>query len=310
MAKWTETDIPDQTGRTILVTGANSGLGLRSAEALARAGAFVIMACRNETKASAACDAVCAVARAKPAAVVRLDLSDLGSVRACAAEVHERFGRIDVLMNNAGVMAMPLQRTAEGHEMQFGTNHLGHFALTGLLLPALGGPGARVVTTSSMAHRRGSIRWDDVDWHHRYSKWLAYAQSKLANLLFAFELDRRAGAAGAKLTSVAAHPGYAATHLQAASPRASGNRLGVAVMELGNRLIAQSDAMGALPQLYAATMPDVDGGQYFGPDLLEWRGHPRRVGASRRAHDVEAARRLWSMSEDLTGVTYDFAAIA
>lgn len=310
MAKWNERDIPDQSGRTVLITGANSGLGLRSAEALARAGARVLMGCRSETKAKQAADAVREVATGPAPLVVRLDLSDLGSVRACAAEVVETYSRIDVLMNNAGIMATPLARTDEGREMQFATNHLGHFALTGLLLPALANPGSRVVTTSSMAHRPGTIRWDDIDWNGRYSKWLAYAQSKLANLLFAFELDRRAAAAGAKLTSVAAHPGYAATHLQAAAPKAAGNRVMTSVMEFGNRLMAQSDTMGALPQLYAATMPDVEGGEYFGPDFFEWRGHPRRVGASGRARDVDAAVRLWSLSEDLTGVHYDFAAIA
>jgi NAD(P)-dependent dehydrogenase (short-subunit alcohol dehydrogenase family) len=309
MAKWTAADIPDQSGRTILITGANSGLGLRSAEALARAGAHVLMACRSETKAKTASDAVREVASGTPPTVVRLDLSDLGSVRTCAAEVLEIAPRVDVLMNNAGVMAIPLERTPEGHEMQFATNHLGHFALTGLLLPALTTPGARVVTTSSMAHRGGRIRWDDIDWQTRYSKWLAYGQSKLANLLFAYELDRRAGAAGAKLTSVAAHPGYASTHLQAAGPEKAGNRFMGAVMELGNRLLGQSDAMGALPQLYAASMPDVEGGEYFGPDFLEWRGHPRRVGATARARDVDDAQRLWSLSEDLTGVHYDFAAV-
>ncbi len=310
MAKWNERDIPDQSGRTILITGANSGLGLRSAEALARAGGHVLMGCRSETKAKKAADAVREVASGPAPTIVRLDLSDLGSVRSCASDVLQQYPRIDVLMNNAGIMATPLARTPEGREMQFATNHLGHFALTGLLLPALRNPGSRVVTTSSMAHRGGTIRWDDVDWNGRYSKWLAYAQSKLANLLFALELDRRAAAAGAKLTSVAAHPGYAATHLQAAAPRAAGNRLMTSVMELGNRMVAQSDAMGALPQLYAATMPDVEGGEYFGPDFFEWRGHPKRVGTSGRARDVEAARRLWSMSEDLTGVQYDFAAIA
>jgi NAD(P)-dependent dehydrogenase (short-subunit alcohol dehydrogenase family) len=310
MRKWSETDIPDQTGRTVLITGANSGLGLRSAEALARAGATVLMGCRSETKAKVAADAVADVARGAPPAVLRLDLSDLGSVRACAAEVLERVGRIDVLMNNAGVMAMPLQRTADGREMHFATNHLGHFALTGLLLPALSGPDARVVTTSSMAHRVGVIRWDDIDWHKRYSKWLAYGQSKLANLLFMLELDRRASAAGAKLISAAAHPGYAATHLQSAASRAAGNRAATFVYELGNRMMGQSDAMGALPQLYAATMPDVKGAEYFGPDFLEWRGHPRRVGANGRARNVEAAQRLWSVSEELTGVHYGFAAVS
>jgi NAD(P)-dependent dehydrogenase (short-subunit alcohol dehydrogenase family) len=308
-SRWTADDIPDQTGRTVLITGANSGLGLRSAEALAARGARVLMACRNETKAKAAVEEVRAVATAAEPEVVRLDLADLASVRTAAEHIGELAPELDVLMNNAGVMALPPGRTADGFEVQFGTNHLGHFALTGLLLPALlRAQAPRVVTTSSFAHRMGRMRWDDLNWHHgRYRKWLAYGQSKLANLLYTFELDRRARDAGAHLVSVAAHPGYANTHLQAAGPEQSGNRLMLIGSGLANRALAQSDAMGALPQLYAATMPDVTSAEYFGPNgRLETRGFPRRVGSNNASRDPAAARRLWQTSEELTGVTYQF----
>jgi NAD(P)-dependent dehydrogenase (short-subunit alcohol dehydrogenase family) len=304
--RWTADDIPDQTGRTILITGANSGLGLRSAESLAAKGAKVLMACRNETKAKAARDDVAAVATGPEPQVVKLDLSDLASVRAAATEVDGSVDHIDVLMNNAGVMAIPLARTADGFEMQFGTNHLGHFALTGLLLPALRrAPSPRVISTSSTAHKIGRMRWDDLNWETgRYSKWLAYGQSKLSNLLFMHELDRRAGGA---LLSAAAHPGYAATHLQAVGPDATGNRLMGTVFDGLNRVVAQSDRDGALPQLYAATMPDVSGGDYYGPDgPFEVRGGPKRVSHTGAAGNADAQRRLWEQSEALTGVTYAF----
>jgi NAD(P)-dependent dehydrogenase (short-subunit alcohol dehydrogenase family) len=303
--KWTSADIPDQNGRTVLVTGANSGLGLRSAQALAGKGARVLMGCRSETKAKVALDEVRAMAIGPEPEVVRLDLADLASVRAAAEQVDGTVERLDVLMNNAGVMAVPFAETADGFEMQFGTNHLGHFALTGLLLPVLQRAEApRVVTTSSAAHRTGRMRFDDLDWKQgRYMRWGAYGRSKLANLLFTFELDRRARAAGADLVAVAAHPGYANTHLQATS--AGQNPLKAGFFAVGNMLFAQSDVQGAWPQLYAATMPDVAGGEYFGPDgPFESRGHPRRVGTSSAARDVESARRLWEVSEALTGVSY------
>jgi NAD(P)-dependent dehydrogenase (short-subunit alcohol dehydrogenase family) len=307
---WTARDLPDQTGRTVVVTGANSGLGLRSAEALAAKGARVLMGCRNETRAKAAVDVVKAVATAAEPEIVRLDLADLSSVRAGAQHIGELTGHVDVLMNNAGVMALPLGRTADGFEMQFGTNHLGHFALTGLLLPRLlQAEAPRVVTTSSLTHRMGRMRWKDLNWHRgHYGKWTAYGQSKLANLLFTFELDRRAREAGTQLVSVAAHPGYANTHLQATGPEQSGNKLMLVGAGMLNRMAAQSDAMGALPQLYAAAMPDVSGGEYFGPDgRFESRGFPSRVGTTKAARNPEAARRLWQVSEELTGVTYQWS---
>jgi NAD(P)-dependent dehydrogenase (short-subunit alcohol dehydrogenase family) len=311
MAHWASTDIPDQTGRTVLVTGANSGLGLRSAQALSRRGAAVLMACRSAERAEAARAQVAESATGAEPRVVTLDLADLGSIRTAAAEVDGTVERLDVLMNNAGVMALPLGRTADGFEMQLGTNHLGHFALTGLLLPALRRAAApRVVTTSSGVHRMGRNQWDDDPnfEHKRYGKWAAYGNSKLANLLFMRELGRRAGEAGVDLVSAAAHPGYASTHLQSTSARAGNGviaRATGAVMAIGNGLVAQSDAAGALPQLYAATMDGVSSGDYFGPSgLFELRGGPQAVDMSSAARDDEAARRLWTLSEQLTGVTY------
>jgi NAD(P)-dependent dehydrogenase (short-subunit alcohol dehydrogenase family) len=306
MARWTVEDIPDQSGTTVLVTGANSGLGLRSAEALAAAGARVLLACRNAEKAATAHEAVAARATGKPPEVVALDLSDLDSVEACAAGLAGQVDRIDVLLNNAGVMAVPKARTAQGFELQMGTNHLGHFALTGRLLPLLlAAPAPRVVTVSSTGHKPGRIRWDDPNWERdRYHAWPAYFQTKLANLLFTAELQRQAREAGTGLLAVAAHPGYAATNLATAGP-GSANAFMRQGARLSDRLLGQSDAMGALPQLYAATMPDVEANDYWGPDgFMEQRGHPQRVGRTKRAQDADAARRLWAMSEDLTGVTY------
>jgi NAD(P)-dependent dehydrogenase (short-subunit alcohol dehydrogenase family) len=310
MTRWTTDDIPDQTGRTILVTGANSGLGLRSAEALAAKGARVLLGCRNEAKAKVARDAVAENATGPEPEVIKLDLSDLSSVAAAASAVDAAVPHLDVLMNNAGVMAIPKSKTADGFETQFGTNHLGHFALTAQLFPALRrAPAPRVVITSSTAHRAGKMRWDDLNWASgRYSKWLAYGQSKLANLLFMYELDQRTMAADVPLIAAAAHPGYAATHLQAVGPEAAGNRIMGSIMGGLNRIVAQSDADGALPQLYAATMPDVHGGEYFGPDgMFELRGGPQRAPKNGAAKDPDAARKLWEASEALTGVTFAIA---
>ena len=306
MTSWTAADIPDQKGRIVLITGANSGLGLRSAEALARAGAQVLLACRDPKKAADALELVEACATTGAPSVISLDLADLSSIEAAAEVVADRVDHIDVLMNNAGVMAIPLRRTADDFEMQFGTNHLGHFALTGRLLPLLlAADEPRVISTSSQAHRIGKMRWDDLHWRKRYSKWLAYGQSKLANLLFAFELDRRAQREGVALVAAAAHPGYASTHLQAAGPEMAGNPLMERAMDFGNRIMAQSDADGALPQLYAATMPNVKGGEYYGPNgPFEVRGSPKKVGCAGAARDTSAAKRLWDVSEKETGVTY------
>ncbi len=299
--EWTARDIPDQSGRVAVVTGANSGLGLATATELARARARVVLACRDEVKGAGAGGRICSEVPAADVHVARLDLADLGSVRSFA----ENLGleRVDLLINNAGVMAPPRRLTKDGFESQFGTNHLGHFALTGLLLPRLlTAPAPRVVTVSSALHRRGTIDFDDLQGERRYNRWSAYGQSKLANLMFCFELQRRATAARTSLESVAAHPGYAATNLQFAGPNRFYER---AFMVIGNRLFAQSAEMGALPTLYAATVPDLPGGTYVGPDGRgEQRGYPRIVTAARKAYDEDAWRRLWEVSEALTGVHY------
>jgi NAD(P)-dependent dehydrogenase (short-subunit alcohol dehydrogenase family) len=303
MSDWTDAQIPDQSGRTAVVTGANSGIGFQAARRLAQHGARVVLAVRDADRGEAAAERIAMDGGAPRPEVRRLDLADLASVRAFA----EGFGEpLDVLVNNAGVMALPRRTTADGFEMQLGTNHLGHFALTGLLLDRLlERPGARVVTVSSGAHRMGRVRFDNLQGERHYQRWLAYGQSKLANLLFAAELQRRATAAGLDLLSVAAHPGYASTNLQVRGAQMDGSALKEHGAVLLNRLVGQSDDMGALPTLYAATSPDVRGGGYFGPDgPFESRGHPRPVGRSGAARDPETARRLWEVSEDLTGVRY------
>ena len=301
---WTAADLPDLSGKTVVVTGGNSGIGYEAALQFARKRAHVVLACRNMEKARPAADRIAALAPGAPVEAMPLDLSSLASVRSFADAFKGRNRMLHVLCNNAGVMGIPYSRTADGFEMQLGTNHLGHFALTGLLLDRLlAADGARVVTVSSATHMIGRIRFDDLQSEHGYGKMRAYEQSKLANLLFAFELERRAEAARVKLISVACHPGYAATNLM--GPR----RLGSAVMEMimgvANRLFAQSAAVGALPTLYAAAAPDLRGGEYIGPDGLGqiW-GYPAKVDCSAAAHDAAAAGRLWQISEQLTSVRY------
>jgi NAD(P)-dependent dehydrogenase (short-subunit alcohol dehydrogenase family) len=302
--RWTASDMPDLSGRLAVVTGANSGLGLVTSRELARAGAEVIMACRNLDKGQAAAEEVRAVAAGTEVHLERLDLADLSSVAAFADRLSA--DRLDLLINNAGVMAPPRRLTADGFESQFGTNHLGHFALTGLLLHRLlAAPEPRVVTVSSQAHRTGRINFSDLQGERHYIRWLAYGQAKLANLMFCFELQRRASAAGAALRSMAAHPGYSRTNLQFAAPPWYER----AMMAVTNVLVAQSAEQGALPSLYAATYPDLPGGSFVGPDgLMEGRGHPHVVTAASKAYDEEAWRRLWEVSEELTGVRYEFAA--
>ena len=283
MAKWT---MPDQSARTVIVTGANSGIGEETARAFAAAGARVILACRNMDKGKTA-----AATMADTVEVRALDLANLDSIHEFARSIDEP---IDVLINNAGVMAVPHRRTADGFEMQFGTNHLGHFALTGLLLARLR---ERVVTVSSVFHWFGRLDLDDPNWERRrYHRWQAYEQSKVANLLFAYELDRRLAG---PLASYAAHPGYASTNLTSHT-----ETLLDSVMALGNRLVAQSSAAGALPTLYAATA-DLPGGTFTGPELVAW-GRPTVSRSSPTTHDREKAARLWTLSEKLTGVTYAF----
>lgn len=289
MAPWTAADIPDQSGRTVVVTGANSGLGEASARELAAHGARVILACRNtDTGERAAKNMIGEVT------VCPLDLADLASIRSFAGQS----GAIDVLINNAGVMAVPHKRTADGFEMQIGTNFLGHFALTGLLLPKIS---QRVVTLSSGVHRIGKISLDDLNWRtRRYRRWAAYGQSKLADLMFAYELDRRLRKLGSPVRSIAAHPGLASTQLQSHTETVQDS-----VMQWGNKLLAQDAAAGALPTLYAATMPAARSGEYYGPNGIgEMRGSPKRVGSSRASKDTAVAAKLWGQAEELTGVAF------
>jgi NAD(P)-dependent dehydrogenase (short-subunit alcohol dehydrogenase family) len=300
---WSADDIPDLTGRTAIVTGANSGIGYRAAVELARHGAAVTLAARDPGRGADALHRLRGEVPGADAALAGLDLADLASVRTFATGWDRP---LDLLVNNAGVMATPLRITPDGFESQFATNHLGHFALTGLLLPRLlARPGARVVTVTSGVHRAGRMNFANLDAQSGYRKWPAYAQSKLANLLFTFELQRRADAAGVDLRSVAAHPGYAATNLQTAGPRLAGSRIGEAGAALFAKLIGQPDSMGALPTLRAATDPAVRGGEVFGPDgFMELRGAPKQVAVSRQARDRALAERLWTISERKTGVTY------
>ncbi|MFZ0665598.1 MAG: oxidoreductase [Acidimicrobiales bacterium] len=302
MARWTTKDIPGLTGRKAVVTGANSGLGYETSLALARAGATVVLACRDEAKGALAIERI---KTKKPDADVRLeslDLANLKSVREFASGIADRHEGIDILVNNAGVMAIPRRETADGFEMQFGTNHLGHFALTGLLMnELLARSGSRILNVSSEVARIGRIKFDDLQSTRRYSKWIAYAQTKLANQLFTLELDRRFASKG--LISVAAHPGYAATNLQGLGPQMTGSKFMQRMTDLENAVFAQSAAMGALPTLYAVTNPTVRGAQYFGPDqLFGTRGYPKQVSFVPQARSTETAERLWSVSEELTGV--------
>jgi NAD(P)-dependent dehydrogenase (short-subunit alcohol dehydrogenase family) len=305
-APWTVERIPDLSGKTIVVTGGNSGIGYEAARQFARKGAHVVLACRDGRKGHAARDAITSEHPHSSVEAMTLDLASLASVRAFAKAYRTRHETLDVLCNNAGVMALPYRQTADGFEMQFGTNHLGHFALTGLLLDLLlRAPGARVVTVSSGAHRMGRMRFEDLQWERGYWKWGAYCQSKLANLLFAYELQRRLKRTQAAAISVACHPGYAATNLQFAGPRMTRSSLMGWLFQLSNQLVAQNAEMGALPTLYAATAPGVRGGDYVGPDgLAEMRGYPTKVQSSPRAHDRKVAEHLWEISEKLTGVKY------
>jgi NAD(P)-dependent dehydrogenase (short-subunit alcohol dehydrogenase family) len=294
MPTFSTSSIPDMTGKTVIVTGANSGIGRVAAGALAEHGARVILAVRNTDKGDAAASEMSGTTEVR-----RLDLASLASVREFADGWG---GPVDILVNNAGIMIPPLSRTADGFEMQFGTNHLGHFALTNLLLPHITD---RVVSVASGAHRMGRIDFSDLNWERKpYRAWRAYGQSKLANLLFTAELQRRLSAAGSEARAVAAHPGYAATNLQFHS----GSRFYDVISQIGNRVIAQDDKGGALPTLYAA-VTDIPGNSYAGPSgFMEGRGAPTLVGRSGAAQDMDVARRLWDVSETLTGVSFPLTA--
>jgi NAD(P)-dependent dehydrogenase (short-subunit alcohol dehydrogenase family) len=301
MTNWTTNDIPDQTGRTAVITGANTGLGYETAAALAAKGARVVLAVRNTDKGQAAADLISRRSPGASVAVQELDLTSLASIRAAAEQLRAAHDSIDLLINNAGVMFTPRSTTKDGFELQFGTNHLGHFAFTGLLLDHIvAAPGSRVVTVSSVGHRfaRNGIRFDDLQWEKDYSRVGAYGQAKLANLMFTYELQRRLRGTGT--IAAAAHPGGSRTELTRNLPPLLG-----AVTKLAEPLFQPAE-MGALPQLRAATDPGVIGGQYFGPDGFgEQRGYPVVVASTRVSHDIAAQKRLWTVSEELTRVTFD-----
>lgn len=295
-ARWTAEDIPDLTGKVAIVTGANSGIGYEMARALAGKDATVILACRDKEKGEAA---VRQLAHEYPPAKIelhQLDLSDLASVRCFADQFSSHHARLDILINNAGIMVPPFAKTADGFESQFGTNHLGHFALTGLLLGLIiHTPLARVVTISSGGHRFGAIDFDNLNAEKGYDRGRAYAQSKLANLLFTYELQKRFEAASVDALAAAAHPGWTSTNLQ----------VHWRMVQILNPFLGQKPEMGALPALYAATAPDVQGGDYYGPGgWQELGGYPIKVQSSARSHDMAVAARLWTVSEELTGVRY------
>jgi NAD(P)-dependent dehydrogenase (short-subunit alcohol dehydrogenase family) len=314
---WSVDDVPDHSGRTVLVTGANSGLGYEATRAFAREGATVVMACRSLDRGERAANEIRDSVGGGTGATLDVrecDLASLSSVATFATGVREDYDELHVLCNNAGVMAIPRQETEDGFEMQLGVNHLGHFALTGHLLDLLVATDGetRVVSHSSGAHTAGDVDFDDLHREESYGKWEAYGQSKLANLLFAYELQRRFEDAGISDTvSVACHPGYADTNLQFRGPEESGSTLRYAMMRVANAVFGQSAAQGALPLLYAATAPDVGGGTYYGPGgLMDMRGAPEQQSSNEASHDEPDAAQLWRVSEDLTDVTYDFEALA
>ena len=303
--KWTAAKMPSQAGKTVLVTGANSGIGYQAAVELARHGAHVLLGCRSEAKGQAALERLRREVPHANAELALVDMASLASIRSFATRFLESGRSLDVLINTAGVMALPTRKqTVDGFERQMGTNHLGHFALTGLLLPALRkSDAARVVTVASLAHRNGKIDLANLQSEQSYKPWDAYNSSKLANILFAKELDRRATAAGIHLLSVAVHPGISRTSIFENGPGSSD--LKSKVMGIVAPLLMQDDSMGALPTEYAATMPDVRGGEYIGPDgLAEFKGYPKVVQPRAQALDATMAAKLWEASEQLTGVTY------
>ncbi|MFE2299209.1 oxidoreductase [Streptomyces sp. NPDC059445] len=305
MGGWGARDIPGQRGRVAVVTGANSGLGLVTARELARHGARVVLACRSEARGRAAAELIAAEVPGAEVESGRLDLGDLASVREFADSFP--YDRLDLLVNNAGVMALPYATTVDGFETQFGVNHLGHFALTGLLFPAIAAtPGARIVTVSSLMHALADLDPDDLNSETgTYRKWVAYGRSKSANLLFTHELARRLAVTGSEVVAAAAHPGYASTNLQTAGPRLEGRKGAERLMEIGNRVLGQSAEAGALPTLYAATAPGVRPDTFVGPSFAMWRGSPSTSWRARRTRDDTRAELLWAASERLTGVVYE-----
>ncbi|MEU4171323.1 oxidoreductase [Streptomyces sp. NPDC026665] len=305
MGGWGVKDIPGQRGRVAVVTGANSGLGFVTARELACGGARVVLACRSAVRGREAVERIAAEVPGAEVEFGRLDLGDLASVREFARSFS--YDRLDLLVNNAGVMALPNGRTADGFETQSGVNHLGHFALTGLLFPLVAKtPGARIVTVSSMMHVLADIDPDDLGGEKgTYRKWVAYGRSKSANLLFTHELARRLAVTGSDVVAAAAHPGYASTSLQTAGPRLEGRKGAERLMEIGNRVLGQSAEAGALPTLYAATAPGVRPDTFVGPSFAMWRGSPATSWRARRTRDDTRAELLWTASERLTGVVYE-----
>ena len=293
---WTAEQLGDQTGRVAIVTGANSGIGFETARVLAEKGATVVMACRNLVKANPKADEIRGAHPEATVEVMELDLSDLESVRGFADAFRAKHSRLDLLINNAGIMVPPYGTTAQGFETQFGVNHLGHFALTGSLLDLIvQTPGSRIVTVSSVAHQFGKIQFADLNWEKGYKAQSAYAQSKLANLLFTYELQRRLAAAGTDTLAVAAHPGWTETNLQEHAK----------AVKFLNQFFGQEPMMGALPTLYAATESGVHGAEYYGPSgFLEMNGPPKKVKSNGRSHDENVAQQLWNVSEELTGVRF------
>jgi protochlorophyllide reductase len=306
MAKWNKNDIPDLSSKTALVTGANSGLGFETSKELARKGCQVILASRNMKKATKALNQINKLIPKAKVQVMQLDLASLTSIKEFSAQFHLAFNRLDLLCNNAGVMALPYCKTEDDFEMQFGTNHLGHFALTGLLLDILlATENSRIVTTCSLI--RTKIYFNDLNWEQSYSRWNAYGQSKLANLLFTYELQRRLTSIQSKTISVACHPGYTSTNLQFAGPKMSDSKLNQKFMSLANYLFAQKVEMGILPCLYALISSDVKGGNCIAPrGIFEWFGYPQKVN-NRTKKDKVTAARLWAVSEELTGINYAFS---
>lgn len=300
---WSETDIPDLTGKTALITGANSGIGLEAARAMAQHGAEVLIACRSPERGQGALETLKAAAPDANIRLLKLDLADLASVRALPEQLGDT--QLDWLINNAGVMAIPRRETADGFEMQLGTNHLGHFALTGLLLERLK-PGARIVHVASNAHKTGKMKWDDLQHTQRYERWTVYFQSKLANLLFMYELDRRLTAAGFPAISLACHPGYSSTKLLYRGSELDGMNWLRPLWSTANALLAQTAQQGALPTLFAAVDPSARSADYIGPGgLLEMWGAPIHVKSKAKAQNAEDAKRLWDVSVELTGVGYE-----
>ncbi|UCE41797.1 MAG: SDR family NAD(P)-dependent oxidoreductase [Candidatus Aminicenantes bacterium] len=295
--KWDSNDIPDQKDRVVIVTGSSSGIGYQAAKVLTEKNATMIIAVRNQQKGNDAADKIKADNPNADVKVMELDLASLKSVHSFATKFKDSYSRLDLLINNAGVMMPPYSKTADGFELQFGTNHLGHFALTGLLIDLIiGTPESRIVNVSSSGHHYGDLNFDDLNWENRpYKKMKSYGDSKLANIYFTYELQRRLDVNGSNTMVTASHPGWTATELQRH----------VGVLDFLNHIFAQDITMGALPTLYAAVGPDVKGGDYYGPSgWKEMKGYPKKVESNELSHDKEIAQKLWEVSEELTGIKY------